>query len=471
MSTQVQQPNSTANNTGATQQEVYVDNNDVVYNQEGDVQKEAPKKKFKLCATKFLPYVIIRALQFASSVITLGTTAFSRHSYGSFHTEKQNFSIAVSAISTFYLLALLPILLFIRPYIVPGAIFLCEVVLCSLWLCAFIVLADLHGRYTCSAISASNFDSPTNTPYYGSNPNNYLYYNKYLGVYTNKSFSSTCRTSKTSIAFAGLSFFLFLFSSILFYLFVMNPITKKYGGMKKNFSKSNQIHVPGNPDGVQLHRGSGLILINEDLSANWVEDGGYVNEANGENLETGNYQTETNLINDQNIQTHPDTYDAKYNTYSTQGSTVKSAGDEAFHEKNAQYQAQENTENKNLNDPHVNSSKILSQQISSPNNIGNQGFVGPQVVTEPKAGYSSGNKVQESGEIAGHSSKTARAGTTGAGIVSKNDNQYGGYYNTDPIGDEVAGKTIGTSEIQEADGQPGIIQQAVDAGKKYMNVV
>lgn len=469
MSTQVQQPSTTDNN-GATQQEVYIDKNEVVYDQEGNPKKETRKHKIMMCSTKFLPYVLIRALQFASSVITLGMTSFSRHSYGSFHTSKQDFAIAVSAISTFYLIVLFPILLFVRPYIIPAAILMSEVLLCILWLCAFIVLADIHGKHTCAAKPASNFDSITDNPFFGINPHHYLYYNEFLGEYTNKTYSSTCKTSKAAIAFAAFSFFLFLASSILFYLFVMNPITKKYGGMKKNFSKSNQIHVPGNPEGVQLHRGSGLILINEDMTENWDHEDGYVNEANADNLEEGDYQPETNPVEDSNRQTHPDVYEANYNTYSTQGSTVKSAGDDAFHEKNAQYQAQENNANTNLNDHQINSSKMHPQQITSLNSSANQGYTAQQNVSEPKAVHSSEDTGRNGYEIAGHSSKTAKAGTTGAGIVSKSDNQYGGYYNTDPIGDEVAGKVVGTNENEAAGDQPGIIQQAVDAGKKYMNV-
>ena len=562
MNNTVQQPSANHYGYSTTTQQNLNNNvsedNYVSQNQQGgETKKEVYKKKFFKYFRKFLPLMITRGVQFASSAITLGTTAYARHSYGSYHTKKQNFAVAVSVISTFYLIALFVILWFFRQYIMPGAFFICEVVLCLLWICAFIVLADQHGKYSCSTKNASDYDSSADSTYYGSNTDGDLYYNEYTGEYTNSSYSSPCKSSKASIAFAAFSFFLFLLTSILFYQFVMKPILKNYGSWRDIFKRANQIHVPGNPDGVQLHKGSGLALTNEEgtqfssySGAAYADNDKY----NSNDLEAGT--TQNNDATGGGGVAYAGEYDDKYNTYSTQGSTAKSAGDDSYHEKmhnnaNTQTNTHNNVntipeetseigqyQNKTTQPPtqtpsssystnyntgagttttatagitsansgsNTNTARSQGQKITSFNN-GNQDYYSSNTGTRREPATTAANAGAIGTSTDGRSVKATKAGTTGAGIVGKGDAQYGGYYSTDPIGDEVAGKESQTQRYtatdpaktaavnkgeynvagsgqqplyqsaqeqageQEEGEHPSLIQQAVDAGKKYMNV-
>ena len=393
------------------------------YNQEPVDNKTKYKKKFFQYFRKFLPLMVTRGLQFASSSICLGTTAYARHAYGSgHHTKKQNFSVAVSVISVFYIIALYVILMFARQYIMPGAFFLCEVILCLLWLCAFIVLAKQHGQYSCGNKSASDYDSANDSSYYGSNPNDDLYYNEYTGSYTNNSYSQPCKSSKASIAFAAFSFALFALTSVLFYQFVMKPILKNYGTWKDIFKRADQIHVPGNPDDVQLHRGSGLALTNEQgTEFSSYSGAAYAEEPTQQDLEAGNEED----------------YEHKYNTYSTQGSTAKSAGDESYYEKE-QHQRQ------------MQQAKTNAQSIPENEQAQYSGQHGTAAGAQNEGAYQTtgtGNN--------GYQSNTESHPT---------QNEYGGYYSSNDLNEQQQ-----ATAQQHTEEHPGLIQQAVDAGKKYIN--
>lgn len=466
----VKQPNSNhyGNTTGmAKEDNQYQSNNtNSNYSQEPVDNNTKYKKNFFRYFRKFLPLMVTRGFQFASSSITLGTTAYARHSYGSgHHTKKQNFSVAVSAISVFYIIALYVILMFARRFIMPGAFFLCEVILCLLWLCAFIVLAKQHGQYSCSTKNASDYDNSSDNSYYGSNPNNDLYYNEYTDSYTNNSYSKPCKSSKASIAFAALCFALFALTSVLFYQFVMKPILRDYGTWKDIFKRANQIHVPGSENGVQLHRGSGLALTNEqgtEISNN--SGAAYVDEtARRENLEAGN--------------NNGDQYEQKYNTYSTQETGAKTAGEDSYYEKEHQNQMQQQkaaTQSipKNKQPQYsgqngtgeVNGYNIKTQQSRAANNNGaingyHTGAAGTNRTTNSYQNDATDTNAATNG-INGYLSNTHQPET---------QTEYDGYYSVNEPNEQSKTSNTGGSAQKENGGNPSLMQQAVDAGKKYMN--
>ncbi|XBW35210.1 hypothetical protein QEN19_000773 [Hanseniaspora menglaensis] len=473
MSTTAQEPSLNAHasnsNINAGQIDPHYDENNKAENQPiKNVNKQNWAQNISLTA--------LRCFQFMSSVITLGLTSFVRSSYGRHKTRRQNFSIAVAAISTFYLLVLFFLLVIAQKLIIPGAILICEFLLCLLWLIAFIILADLFGKYSCATQPASNFDTAASNNYQGSDPSGYSYYNPFLSNYTNKTYKNTCRSSKTAIAFAGLSFVLFLLSTIFFYIFVIKRIITDYGTWKDVFKRSNKINIQESSNGVEMHRGSGLALTNAKIK----------------NIQLNNHsdyvQHDTNNAGDLHDENYHNTnYDENYNTYSTQGSTVKTAGDDAYHEKHHTAQTG-NHNNFNISSIPEDSNK---SPLQTKNTANSNAFDRSNNVSQKNqavdANTASKNKADEAASrlqirqgyeagAAGISDKTKKAGATGAGIVAGSNPVHGGYYNSDPIGDEVVGKEsqaqtpIFYGEKTSAGEQPSLVQQAVDASKKYMNV-
>ncbi|SSD61706.1 uncharacterized protein SCODWIG_03467 [Saccharomycodes ludwigii] len=288
----------------------YATNNNA--EQQQNQEKKCFKEKCLNVFKEYIPLTLLRFFQFASSVITLGLTCYTIHAYGR-HDSKTNFGIATSAISCFYLIALILILMFARKWVMPGVFFLCEIIVTILWLCAFVVLAKQHGRYSCS----STYNSSNN-----------LYYNSYLGQYVNSTYSRPCKSSKASIAFAGLSFVLFCVSSFLFWYNIIRPIMNNFKGYKDVWKNSGEI-------GVSMRRLSGLTLVNREYYKTQPDFGANDknNNDNEGDLENGNYNIQDNTTN---VNRQQNTGRA-YGNHSRQLSGASSSINDVILEKENQY--------------------------------------------------------------------------------------------------------------------------------------
>ncbi|KAL6948515.1 hypothetical protein ACO0QE_000983 [Hanseniaspora vineae] len=240
-----------------------------------------------------LPLMFLRLTELATSAIVLGLIAYSTRSYG-YHNGKNNFVIAVSVISIFYILMLYLTLFALRMIMIPGIFFIFEILLMLLWLAAFIVVAWEHGRNSCSA---TNFG-------------NGVYYNNYLGSSTSQTYGRACRTAKASIAFAGLAWLLFTISTFLFWKNVIRPIRNdQYKGFSDIWKSSQFMHI-------NMHRMSGLKL------ADYTPPSAQA----GQDLEHGGTGTYDNAYASQEGAGAGATDEERYNTYgsSNNDSTLQS---------------------------------------------------------------------------------------------------------------------------------------------------
>ncbi|EJS44438.1 YDL218W [Saccharomyces arboricola H-6] len=178
---------------------------------------------------------ILRFLQFASSVLVMSLLAYAIHSYGNRGNKKTNFTLATGVISVFYLIALGILCLALPTLIFIGMYFCAELVVCMLWLAAFVVLAKAQGEHSCGRTNANG-----------------LHYNPFSGQYTANSYRRACNSSQAAIAFSGLCFLLFLTSVILLGINVLTPIRRRY--------KTQGMWRSGASMGTKLHRWSGLAL-------------------------------------------------------------------------------------------------------------------------------------------------------------------------------------------------------------------
>ncbi|CAI4057070.1 uncharacterized protein SKDI_04G0280 [Saccharomyces kudriavzevii IFO 1802] len=178
---------------------------------------------------------ILRFLQFASSVLVMSLLAYAIHAYGNRGNKKTNFTLATGVISVFYLIALGILCLALPTLIYIGMYFCAELIMCMLWLAAFVVLAKAQGERSCGNTNAQG-----------------LYYNPYSGEYTADRHRRACNASQAAIAFSGLCFVLFLTSVILLGVNVLTPIRRRY--------KTQGMWKSGASMGTKLHRWSGLAL-------------------------------------------------------------------------------------------------------------------------------------------------------------------------------------------------------------------
>lgn len=201
--------------------------------------------------TSGAPWAIVRFLQFASAVLVMSLIAYALHNYNYFGSKKANFGLAVGVIGTFYILcvilfvAVLPQLVLVGPYLIA------EGIMCLLWLCGFIVTAKVFGQHSCGSTRNINNYNPN----YGSMnafQNSQGQVNPFTNRYTSSSHKTACRSAKTSIAFSGLSFVLFVLSCVVLGLNVVKPIIAAHGGPG--------IWKTGGYLGTRLHRWSGLGL-------------------------------------------------------------------------------------------------------------------------------------------------------------------------------------------------------------------
>lgn len=199
---------------------------------------------------KSIPLALHRFLQFASAVLVMSLLAYAVNDYNFHGSKKTNFALAVGVIGTFYNLIVFALCLLIPQIVLAGVYMTAEIIMCLLWLCAFIVLAKAQGSHSCHNKTVSIYD-----PAYGS-PESFSetggQYNPFTNRYTNDGYSKPCRSAKAAIAFAGLNFVLFVLSCIVLGFYVLKPIREQYGS-------SGQFKT-GSFLGTQLDRLSGLFL-------------------------------------------------------------------------------------------------------------------------------------------------------------------------------------------------------------------
>lgn len=141
----------------------------------------------------------VRAGQFIFSIITLGLT--SRVVDFGYRDSAAAYGVAVSVISTLYLILIVAIPLKLNDCVV--AVFISELVMMILWFAAFVALAAQHGGIDCST---------------------------YKSYYITEDWSEPCRAAEAAIAMSFFAFLLYDFSSVLFWLNVMRPIRSATGG-------------------------------------------------------------------------------------------------------------------------------------------------------------------------------------------------------------------------------------------------
>lgn len=201
--------------------------------------------------TSGAPWAILRFFQFASAVLVMSLLAYALHSYDFFGSRRANFGLAVGVIGLFYILCVIILVAIIPKLVMVGPYLIAECVMCLLWLCGFIVSADIFGKHSCG----SSFVTLTYNPKYGSfmdfqDANGRV--NPFTNKYSSDSHKNACRSAKTSIAFSGLSFVLFVISCIALGVNVAMPIVHSFG--------SSGMWKTGSVLGTRLHRWSGLGL-------------------------------------------------------------------------------------------------------------------------------------------------------------------------------------------------------------------
>lgn len=189
----------------------------------------------------------VRFLQLASSTIVLGTLGYIENGYHFHGSRRSHFVLAQGAISTFYTLCAACLTLIAPQLVFIGVYWFWELIMLLLWVAAFIVDAKVNGDHSCT----HNRHTDSYESKRGSLEDYQKYggeYNPFTGKYTDQLFKHPCRVGKASIAFAGLSFALFLTSTIILGVRVLTPIYKKYGmsgmfmtGTAMN-NKLNRIH-------------------------------------------------------------------------------------------------------------------------------------------------------------------------------------------------------------------------------------
>lgn len=196
-------------------------------------------------------YAVLRFFQFASAVIVMSLIAYALHSYDYFGSKKANFGLAVGVIGTFYIICVIIFVAILPQLVLAGPYLIAECIMCLLWLCGFIVTAKVFGQHSCSSTrSVSDYN-----PKYGSMnafQNSEGQVNPFTNKYTSSKHSTACNSAKTSIAFSGLSFVLFVISCIILGLNVVKPIVTSHGGAG--------MWKTGGFLGTRLHRWSGLGL-------------------------------------------------------------------------------------------------------------------------------------------------------------------------------------------------------------------
>lgn len=203
------------------------------------------------------PWAILRFFQFASAVLVMSLLAYSLNSYNFFGSKRANFGLSVGVIGTFYIICVIILVAIIPKLVMVGPYLVAECIMCLLWLCGFIVSADVFGKHSCGSF----FITPSYNPKYGSfldfeEANGRV--NPFTNQYSSSSNKNACRSAKTSIAFSGLSFILFVISCVALGVNVVMPIVNAFGG--------SGLWKTGSVLGTRLHRWSGLGLTDSVLN-------------------------------------------------------------------------------------------------------------------------------------------------------------------------------------------------------------
>ncbi|SMN21339.1 similar to Saccharomyces cerevisiae YDL218W Putative protein of unknown function [Maudiozyma saulgeensis] len=196
-------------------------------------------------------YAILRFFQFASAVIVMSLLAYAIHSYGFHGSKKTNFVLAVAVISVFYSLAVFFLAIAMPKLVLAGLFFFFEVIMCMLWLAAFIVDAKVQGDHSCKIRTTDQYN-----PKFGSLQSfreSGGEYNPFTGKYTTNNQKTACHSAKASIAFAGLAWVLFLLSSVFVGINILTPVISHFGG--KGLFKT------GSSMGTRVDRASALTLV------------------------------------------------------------------------------------------------------------------------------------------------------------------------------------------------------------------
>lgn len=203
------------------------------------------------------PWAILRFFQFASAVLVMSLLAYSLNSYNFFGSKRANFGLSVGVIGTFYIICVIILVAIIPKLVMVGPYLVAECIMCLLWLCGFIVSADVFGKHSCGSF----FITTSYNPKYGSfldfeEANGRV--NPFTNQYSSSSNKNACRSAKTSVAFSGLSFILFVISCVALGVNVVMPIVKSFGG--------SGLWKTGSVLGTRLHRWSGLGLTDSVLN-------------------------------------------------------------------------------------------------------------------------------------------------------------------------------------------------------------
>lgn len=202
-------------------------------------------------ASSGILFSILRFFQFSSAVLVMSLIAYALNSYDFFGSTRANFGLAVGVIGTFYILCVIILVAAIPQVVMVGPYLIMECIMCLLWLCGFIVTAKVFGQHACgSGFVTANYNSA-----FGS-PNQFISSNgrvdSFTRRYSSSSHTTACRAAKTSIAFSGLSFCLFVISCMILGINVVMPIVDNHGGAG--------MWKTGGYLGTKLHRWSGLAL-------------------------------------------------------------------------------------------------------------------------------------------------------------------------------------------------------------------
>jgi len=200
---------------------------------------------------KLVGLATLRFFQFASAVLVMSLIAYAIHAYGFHGSKKTNFVLAVGVIGTFYNLAVFVLAIAVPKLVFAGIYFFFEVVMCLLWFAAFIVDAKVQGDHSCKIKHTAQYN-----PKYGnlqSFTDSEGDFNAFTNKYTTKTEKTACQSAKASIAFAGLSWALFMISSVFVGLNILNPVIAHYGG--KGMFKT------GSSMGTRVDRASALTLV------------------------------------------------------------------------------------------------------------------------------------------------------------------------------------------------------------------
>lgn len=193
----------------------------------GEGQQTGPetrKGKFSNFMNKFgtNKYVTwgLRALQLIFAIVTLALASRSLNKF--YKSEsRMRFNVFVSCMTIIYLVVLILVSFFSPSFLVIGAIFLTEVILCIFWLSAFIAVAALYSGFSCTRSTTQYYP-------YSSSYNDFDYTgSSYISPYASSTKITGCRSAKASSAFAAFSFLLFLLTSLLLWYNVIRVINNR----------------------------------------------------------------------------------------------------------------------------------------------------------------------------------------------------------------------------------------------------